>query len=256
MSRRPWVDFAKPECQPFLLEGSDHAVLLIHGFTGSIAHLRQLGDRLHQQGYTVRGFNLPGHATQMEDMGKCTWQNWLQAAKEEFVALKDKYAKVSVAGLSMGGVLTLLLAEQMDVTAAIPISAPMAVQNKLMPFARYAAPFVPTIWWHGRPKDGPVKPDNPYDLGYPGFPTKSAAELNVLIGMARRNLHAVTCPLLVVQSHTDKTIAPESADTILAGVSSDKKGVLWLENAPHVCTITGDVDRIAAAVGKVLQAAV
>lgn len=252
MNKRPEPDFSQEACQPFLMVGGEHAVLLIHGFTGSIAHLRPLADRLHQKGYTVQGINLPGHASRMEDMARCTWQDWLQAAKQAFVALKDQYEKVSVAGLSMGGVLTLMLAEQMDVTAAVTISAPMAVQNKLMPLARLVAPVMPVTWWKARPADGPQL-DSRYDLGYPGFPTKSAADLSRLIGMARRDLHAVTCPILTVQSHGDETIAQDSSDVILAGVSSRKKGALWLKNAPHVCTLTAEIDVIANATAELLQ---
>ena len=37
------------------------------------------------------------------------------------------------------------------------------------------------------------------------------------------------------------------------GVSSREKGVFWLDNAPHVCTITNDVDAIAAAVHELLK---
>lgn len=252
MAKRPEADFSRAECQPYFMEGGEHALLLIHGFTGSAAHLRPLGERLHQMGYTVRGINLPGHATRMEDMCTCTWQDWLQAAKTEFTALKERYPKVSVAGLSMGGVLSLILAEQMEVTSAITLSAPMAVQNRLMPLARIAAPFMPVTWWKSRPADG-VRLDPRYDLGYAGFPTRSAADLSRLIRMARRDLYAVTCPLLVVQSHGDETIAKDSGEVILQGVSSERKGILWLEDAPHVCTLTDDIDVIAGAMNELLR---
>jgi esterase/lipase len=52
----------------------------------------------------------------------------------------------------------------------------------------------------------------------------------------------------VVQSHADETITPDSAEVILSGVSSGRKGVLWLMDAPHVCTITKEADNIAAAI--------
>ena len=43
MSRRPECDFRDDVCQPFYLEGtpregSTHGVLLLHGFTGTVAH--------------------------------------------------------------------------------------------------------------------------------------------------------------------------------------------------------------------------
>ncbi|MGN0778061.1 MAG: alpha/beta hydrolase [Aristaeellaceae bacterium] len=254
MGKRPDVDFSAPACQPFFLQGDGHAVLLMHGFTGSAGHMRPLGEALHAQGFTVQGINLPGHATTMEDMGRTTWQDWLQASKEACVALKDRYEHVSVAGLSMGGVLTLLLAEQMELTAAAPISAPMAVQNRFMPLARYAAPFMPMVWWRGSGERAAMV-DSRYDFGYPGFPTRCAADLSTLIHMARRNLHAVTCPLLAVQSHADETISRDSADVIVSGVSSQTRGILWLEEVPHVCTLSRELPTIASALGETFRQA-
>ncbi|MCH5286838.1 MAG: alpha/beta fold hydrolase [Christensenellaceae bacterium] len=254
MDKRPTKDFTAPECQPFLMEGGDHGVLLIHGFTGSAGHMRLIGEGLHAQGFTVRGINLPGHAESMEAMGKTDWQDWLGAARSAAAELKEKCGRVSVAGLSMGGVLTLLLAEEMELTACAPISAPMAVQNKLMPFAKLAAPFIPMTWWGGDP-ERPSMLDDRYDYGYPGFPTKCAASLAKLIKMARGNLHAITCPILAVQSHADETISADSADVIMAGVSSRVKGTLWLEKVPHVCTISPEHSRIAEAIGELLRRA-
>ena len=249
MDTRPVKDFSAAECQPFLLEGGRHGVVLFHGFTGSAGHMRPLGEALHAQGFTVRGINLPGHASSMEDMARFTWQDWLQAAKTAVLEMKDRCSRVSVAGLSMGGVLTLILAEQMELTSAAPISAPMAVQNKMMPLARFAAPFMPTVWWRGGGERAAMVDKN-YDFGYPGFPTRCAVDLSKLIHMARRNLHAVTCPVLAVQSHADETVSEDSAEVIVRGVSSKKKGVLWLEEVPHVCTLSREVGNIAQAMGE------
>lgn len=247
-------DFSSDVCQPFFLEGGEHAVLLIHGFTGSVAHMRPLGEALHAQGFTVQGINLPGHGVSMDAMAQTGWQEWLQAVKEAVVSLKHRYERVSVAGLSMGGCLSLLLAEQMKITACAVISAPMAVKNRLLPLSGIASLFIKRIMWQNNP-ERQKRLDERYDYGYPGFPTRCGADLNRLIHMARRNLHAIRCPLLVIQSHADETIAPESAQVILAGVSSAKKGVLWLEDVPHACTISKEYPRMAAAIGELLRTA-
>lgn len=252
MSKRPEVDFSAEVCKPFDLQGGPHGVLLIHGFTGSAAHMRLIGEELHRRGYTVKGINLPGHATSMEDMARTTWQDWLQAAKRAVLEMKETCEKVSVAGLSMGGVLSLLLAEQMDVTCAMPISAPMAVQNRFMPLAKVAALFVKTVWW-GSDEGRAGLMDMNYHYGYPGFPTKCAADLSRLIHMARRNLHCITCPVLAVQSRADETISADSADVIVQGVSSEKKAALWLEKVPHVCTISPEWPNIAAAMDECMK---
>ena len=100
--------FQKEVCQPFFHQGSEDGILLMHGFTGSAAHMRKIADALAQKGYTVSTINLPGHATTEADMAKSTWQEWLQAAKQATLDLKAQCKRVTVCGLSMGGVLALL----------------------------------------------------------------------------------------------------------------------------------------------------
>ena len=48
-------DFSSPVAGPFDFPEGKHGVLLIHGFTGSPAHMRPLGDALRARGYAVRG---------------------------------------------------------------------------------------------------------------------------------------------------------------------------------------------------------
>lgn len=54
--------FDREECRPFYHRGGDNGILLVHGFTGSAAHMRPLADELARRGRTVRTINLPGHA--------------------------------------------------------------------------------------------------------------------------------------------------------------------------------------------------
>lgn len=252
MKRRPERNFSDPVSQPFRFDGGEHGILLLHGFTGSAAHMRPLGERLHQQGFTVEAINMPGHAVSMEAMAQTGWQDWLDAAKNAFCSLQMRCKTVSVAGLSMGGCIALLIAEQMHPAAAAVISAPMAVQNPLLPFAGIAAPFMKTVMWRSR-EGSPYPLDENYDYGYPGFPTRCGSDLNRLIRMARRDLHAVQCPLLIVQSRQDETISADSAEVIAAGVSSETVGTLWLEGVPHVCTISSALPEIADAIGSLFR---
>ncbi len=244
MKKLPETSFSAPEAQPYFHQGGEHGVVLLHGFTGSCAHMRLIAEALAENDFTVRTFNLPGHATRMEDMRAYRWTDWLDAARSQVEDMRSRCRYVSVAGLSMGGVMTLLLAAELPLTAAVPISAPMAAQNRLLPFAKYVAPLVPIIaWGHGEERLAQL--DERYNLGYAGFPTRSGDDLHQLIRRARAGLSGVTCPLLVVQSHGDETIAPASADIIMQGVSSRKKRTLWLDGVPHVCTISPEHGRIA-----------
>lgn len=244
--------FDREVCQSFYHKGSDCGVLLIHGFTGSCAHMRPLADELAARGYTVRTINLPGHATTEADMAKATWQQWLHAAKEAAYEMMQEVRVFTVAGLSMGGVLSLLIAEQMKVDACVPISAPTAVKSRALPLAGLAAPLIPRIPW-GTGTERHKHIDKAYDFGYSGFPTAKGADLNRLIKMANRNLFNIQCPILCVQSDGDETIWEGSADAILEGVGSKVRQKLWLHGMPHVVTLTPEYMAIADAMDKLIQ---
>lgn len=239
-------------CKPFLHRGNGEGLLLIHGFTGSVSHMRPLGDALADRGYTVMGINLPGHATTEADMAKTCWKDWLNASRQAVARLRGDCERLTVAGLSMGGVLSLILAEEGLVDAAAPISAPMATQNRLLRYAGLAAPFYPRVSW--APENERHRQLDPaFDYGYSGFPTRNAADLQKLIRLARRNLSKITCPVLAVQSTGDHTIWSGSADCILEGVSSQDKRKLTLMDVPHACTISSELPRIISALDVFLQ---
>ena len=239
--------FDREVCQPFYHQGNGNGILLLHGFTGSAAHMRKIADELAKRDYTVRTINLPGHATTEDDMAKCNWQMWLQAAKEAALDMMKQCSTFTVAGLSMGGVLSLLIAEQMKVDACVTISAPMATQNKLLPLSGVLAPLYKRVSWSEHPERAKLL-DSAYDFGYTGFPTKTGADLYHLIRLARKNLFNITCPILCVQSDADETVWTGSADHILECVGSESREKLWLHGVPHVCTISGEWESITNAI--------
>ena len=249
------MDVRHENAQAFFLKGGEHAVLLTHGFTGTPAHMRPLGEKLHQAGFTVQGILLPGHGTSIDDMRKSTWQQWLDTELQAVYRLQEKYKYVSVCGLSMGGVLSLIAAQQKDVTCCIPISAPMKVRSRLIALAKPASLFISEMKWGSGSalKNKLLMAD--YNIGYSGYPTAKAHDLNILMKRARRNLYAVSCPVLAIQSHADITITADSADIILRDVPHENKDVLWLDDVPHVCTISTQLDTIADAMIKTLRKA-
>ena len=246
--------FDREVCQPVHHKGGSSGVLLIHGFTGTCAHMRKLADELAALGYTVRTINLPGHALTEADMAKATWQQWLHAAKEAAYEMMQEVDTFTVCGLSMGGVLALLIAEQMKVDACVPISAPTAVKNRMLPLAGIAAPVIRRIPW-GPGGERHARLDKRYDFGYSGFPTAKGADLNKLIQLARRNLFGITCPILCVQSDADETIWEGSCDDILQNVSSTVRQKLWLHDVPHVCTISHELPSIVHAMDELMKKA-
>ena len=243
-----------PLCGPFDFPEGEHGVLLIHGFTGCPGHMRKIGDALREEGFAARGILLPGHGTSPEDMKRYSWQDWLLAVRQAAKEMKEKYRYFSVVGHSMGGVLALILAEEMALTACVSIAAPMKTTNKFRWLALPLSPVYPMMHKRLAPAERGVL-DEEYDFTYTGYPTKAVHDLNVLMSRAKRSLELITCPLLAVQSHGDGTVTADSPDIILNSVRSEKKAMLWLGDSPHVCTITNETPKITKGVNAFLREA-
>jgi carboxylesterase len=180
-------------------------------------------------------------------MARATAAQWLAAAHEARQTLRKRCDTVTVAGLSLGGLLALLLAEEGLADACVAISAPMATRNRWLRYAWLIAPFYPRVSW--APEADRHRDLNPaFDYGYSGFPTRNALDLARLIHKARKGLSRVQCPLLVVQSTGDQVVWPGSADWMMSHVSTEAPQRLTLQGVPHACTISAEMPRITAAI--------
>jgi len=234
------MEYFHEYAKPFFFEGNDEGCLLIHGFSGSPAHMRLLGEFLHAKGYTVSGILLKGHGTRWEDMEKTDWRDWLESAKEGYMELGKRCRKVYAMGLSMGGILSLILAQNYPVDKLVSIASPIRIFDKLAwltPILKYFKRY--NAWGESKPGEGE---DTRYDKGYPGIPVSSVPSLLKLMKMAERNLSKVRCPALIIQSRTDETVKPKSARMIYEGIGSEQKEILWLECSRHVCTLGPERD--------------
>lgn len=108
----------------------DAGVLVIHGFTGNPSSMRELAEAFAASGYHVELPRLAGHGTAVADMIPTRWADWSADAEAALAALRSRCTTVVVAGLSMGGALTLWLASRHSDLAGIicinPATQPLA----------------------------------------------------------------------------------------------------------------------------------
>lgn len=229
--------------EPFGHTGStDAGFLLCHGFTGTPASMRAWGDHLAAAGYTVRCPLLPGHGTRWQDMNATTWQDWYGAVREELLALLSTCRTVFVGGLSMGGTLTLRLAEEFgDRIAGIVLVNPSVTRlkwdTKLLPVLARIVPSVPAI-------ANDIKKPGETELAYPRTPVRAAASLAQLWKLVREDLPKVTQPVLLLHSTIDHVVEPANSHLVLEGISSTDVTEVVLEDSYHVATQDNDAEVI------------
>lgn len=217
--------YAEPEHQPFVLGHGRHATLLIHGFPGTPAELRPLGEQLAAAGLVAQGLLLPGFGPEIARLGETGAAQWLDAARHAWRALRRDYERCVLVGFSMGGALALQLAAD-DPPDALVLLAPfwtlgsplfslLAVLKYVMPSV---APFAKADFSQPevRAELGRVMPG--VDLDDPGvqtfvkeqmrLPTRVLDDVRRLGATAYRLAPRVPSPALVLQGTADATVTP------------------------------------------------
>lgn len=248
-------DLFDPLAAGFRLDGDrNEAVVLLHGFTGVPAHFRPLAADLHGAGYTVVVPRLAGHGTSMEDMDRTGAEDWIESATAAYGEAVADHALVHLGGLSMGGLISILLAARLPVASVTTIDSPVVVRDPRTYVAPLFARWMPEIRWEEEDLDLDAEIE-PYWLTYPGFPTRRLGDLNRIMARAVVAARRVAAPALVIQSRTDETVAPISA-RILANAFAGDTRLVWLERSMHNALLDRERDVISASVRSHLRDAV
>ncbi len=220
----------------FTFHGGKTGFLLLHGFTATTAEVRPLGERLHAAGHTVSAPLLPGHGTHPDDLNKVRWQDWIQTAQSEFEKLSDQCDEVWVAGESMGGLLSLMLAAKNPNIKNLMLYAPALSVRKLQ-VAYVLQYFMKHL----------AKSSTSAHLawkGYNVYPLKGAVELLKLQKETRKALGRVTQPTLAFFSEKDATVKLEASDYIKRKLGSTELELVILKESPHVILLANEQQKV------------
>jgi carboxylesterase len=244
-----------PHAQAWTRDGSDVGVLLLHGFTGSPKAVTPWGESLAAQGWAVSVPLLPGHGTRWQDMNGTRWVDWYDEADRALTELRSRCSHVFVMGLSMGGSLTLRLAEERgtDISGIVLVNPAVHSERPdrfLLPFIQAIIPSFPGI---SNDIAMPGQDEGAYDR----MPLKAAHSLTKLWSAVKADIGKVTQPVLLFRSVQDRVVEASNSAWILANVSSADVSEVTLERSFHVATLDHDApvifDRSAEFVSRILR---
>lgn len=248
--------FTIPNAEPFFLPGGKTGCLLVHGFTGAPLEMRELGGFLHQQGHTVLGVRLAGHATTMKDMIRSQYRDWLISVEDGWHLLQGKTERIFLMGLSMGGALSLITASRLPVAGVVAMSTPYLFPDPLFRKIPWALRLLSSIYPLQGKDEGkwftPGLVDN--HISYSHNPVRSAYQLAMLLKQLQIDLPAVQVPALVIHSKDDDYVPPDNANMIYQQIGSSQKDLIWVDQANHVITRDGDTSRVFKPIAEFIQA--
>lgn len=222
--------------KPFYLEGTNgRGILLLHGWSSTPYEMRALGERLHDEGYSVFAPLMTGHGTQAQDLEGVVWQDWRADATHAYEELRKKCDEVFVGGISLGGSLALHLAQKNpDVAGVILMSTPYKLRYEklgyfatrcVMPFRSYKKKYYPKVLGSGICMTQLIS--------YQRYPIASAYEAFFAIKTILHHLTSVTQPAMIIQSQSDHLVARSSMTALAQALGSATIETRLVKGAYH-----------------------
>jgi carboxylesterase len=230
-----------PGAEPWSHAGGRVGALCLHGFTGNPASMRGVAEAFAAAGLSVELPRLPGHGTTVEDMMTTTWADWTAEVETGYQRLAAQTDRIVVAGLSMGGSLTLWTALQHPEVAGIvcinPATKPQPAE--LMDMARgmlaEGTTLLPGI---GSDIANPDVVESAY-AGTPIAPAISFMEGGLAALFERYG--EIRCPMLLMTSPQDHVVPLDNFEH-LAETYGGEIDRVSLDRSYHVATLDYDRD--------------
>lgn len=223
--------------------------LCIHGFTGNPSSMRGVAEAFAAAGHHVELPRLPGHGTAVSDMIPTRWHHWTAAVEEAYQSLAARVDQVVVAGLSMGGSLTLWTALEHPEVAGIvcinPAAQPQAPEMIEMVQGLLAAG---TEVFDGIGSD--IADPSVKETAYPETPLAPLVSM-VVEGITPMvpQYPAARVPMLLITSKNDHVVDPVQSDQLAEQWGGPVERIL-LDRSYHVATQDYDKDLIFEAAVK------
>ena len=197
-----------------------------------------MGEYLNQQGYACLGVRLAGHATNPEDMIRSRYTDWIASVEDGYHLLRGVTDKIFLVGLSMGGILSLLMSTQLEVKGVIAMSTPSRLPTD---YPIWLLKLVSLVMRY-RPKTREAPGSGWFDksayvdhISYSKNPVRSSAELKKLIFEMHAALPKVNAPVLLMHSKDDTYVLPENMERIYGGlINAQDKTKLYITGSGHV----------------------
>jgi len=248
--------------------------------TGTPNEMRFLAGWLNREGYSVICPRLAHHGEPVEVLKDARWQDFYATVRETFFKAKNEYREVYVAGLSMGALLALLLAEEFPgkISGVSCLSPTLFYDGWNTPWYKcflplaYLTPLKHFLYFKESPPYGlknerlramvheyfgSARVDDlsgVAQFGYPLFPVSLLYQLNLLVRHLIPKLANIHAPVQLIQAKEDDMTSVKNSQFIYDRIQSKAKEIFLLENSYHVITADQERTKVAQAMSRFFSA--
>jgi len=255
----------------FLKGINDSAIILAHGMTGSPQEMKFFAEYLNRMGYSVLCPRLANHGQPIEVLKKTKWQEFYQSIRSAFQEASRGHKFIFAAGLSLGALLVLLLADEFGdkISAVSCLSPTLFYDGWNTPWTKYLLPFafatpLKNVFYFKEERPYGIKNKKIQDLmyryyskaglddiehvdrfGYPYFPVTLFYQLNLCVKHLSKRLSYIHNPLQLIQARNDDITGVKNSQFIYDRIKSDIKELVLLDNSYHVITADQEREKVA-----------
>ncbi|WP_052344245.1 alpha/beta hydrolase [Bacillus ndiopicus] len=222
------------------IKGSDHAVLLLHSFTSHTRDMKKVATVLHEQGYTCYVPLYRGHGHIPEQLLQYNIDDWWEDVLNAYQFLLDEgYEKISVIGISIGGVFALKLAQLKKLEQIIVLSVPVdkepeQLKQRIIDYAHNYKQI------EGK---STLQISNEIAI-FNDMALNSSIAFQKFIKETMQHLNKIEIPIAIFYGERDEELYAQSAEIIYQQVNSSIKRVRGFEKSKHLMTLGREQDEI------------
>lgn len=210
---------------------SEHAVLLLHSFTGTVRDVKLLATKLNKAGFTCYVPSYKGHGLMLESLMAYDATDWWQDALDGYHFLQEKgYSNISVCGISLGGILSLKLAEEKNIDSIVVMSTP---------FSKDDAGLIGRLEYYG------TRMGNLVGLSHEAIQqqiekiddyAQGLDKFKALVDQAMANLNDISAPIAIKYGEQDEDAYETSANYIYRQIAHQGKEIQGYATCKHLMT--------------------
>jgi len=222
---------------------------MLHGFTGNPYNFYFMKRYFEKEGYEVWTPLLLGHENE-DEFNKYIAIEWYEDIKKRIYqkVSKEKYDKVFLIGLSMGGAFALRLSVEIEIfEAMVLLATPVALKFKnqlLLSLLGFDVlnKLRPVI----KKKESDISKELQREINKNmGFITiRSVFGLSYFLKENKKFLSSVKIPVLIIHSRKDHTIPYKQSRKIYRKISSKTKKLILLRKSYHIIPLDVEKDYV------------
>lgn len=227
---------------------SSTAILFVHGFLTTPTIFTYLSRRI-DEAVAVSQFAtvLPGHGATPSRLRQTSREDWYRVVRRDFNNLTERYDRVVICGMSLGGLLSYALVQEFTPSGVVLLAPAFRYRFQ---FFKWGAdtlgrvlPYVPQCGLDGL-SDRTLAEYYPH---YMFIPLKSVREISRLQEEIEERFRPsnIDCPVLTLQSVSDWVIDHEAAVSVARQCNHPQSTHRLFEKSNHVLPLDYDRQQVA-----------